>query len=97
MSACLLLTGKTEYVWRQRFFSLLGLTLLLNEATGAEPPPLASPLLRGHGLLAVQRLASKRHNVLGFAYSDQRGGATVAVSQIRPGAVGNVWMQTLPW
>lgn len=85
MSACLLLTGRTEYVWRQRFFSLLGLTLLLNEATGAEPPPLASPLLRGHGPLTAQRLASERPNVLGFVYSGQRGGATVDVSQILRG------------
>lgn len=56
---------------RQRFFNLLGLTLLLNEATGTEPSPLASLLLCGNAPLTVQGLTSERPSVLGFVYSVQ--------------------------
>lgn len=67
------------------FFNLLGLTLVLNEATGTEPPPLASLLLCGNAPLTVQRLVSERPSVLGFVYSVQRGGAAADVSQILQG------------
>lgn len=71
VNVCLLLTRRTEFVWMQRFFNLLGPTLLLNEATGTEPLPLASLLLFGHAPLTVQRPASERPNVLGLVYAVQ--------------------------
>lgn len=74
------------------FFNLLGLTLLLNEATGAEPSPLASPLLCGHAPLAAQ---SERPSVLGLClFSAMRGSSSRRQSD-SSGAGGNVRRQIL--
>lgn len=71
MSGCLRLTRRTECERRQRFFNLLAPTLLPNEATGTQLPPLASLLLRGGAPLTEQRPASERPRVLGFVCSVQ--------------------------
>jgi len=86
MPACLLLTERTECVWKQKFSNLLGLTLLLNEATGTEPPPLASLLFWGYAPLTMWRPASERPNVLGFVYSVQWRLEEADVSLILRGA-----------
>lgn len=55
------------------FSNLLGPTLLLNEVTETEPPPLAMLLSCGNARLTVQRLPNERLDLSDLSVEYKRG------------------------